>query len=89
MVGGAMVMEKRVSALVRPNPPQAASDCKTEPKRQNIYANKIKPLHQNMVGVRGFEPPTPSSRTRCATRLRYTPTWRFPASDARRRRGAL
>jgi hypothetical protein len=27
-----------------------------------------------MVGVRGFEPPTPSSRTRCATRLRYTPT---------------
>ena len=28
-----------------------------------------------MVGVRGFEPPTPSSRTRCATRLRYTPTF--------------
>ncbi len=27
-----------------------------------------------MVGVRGFEPPAPSSRTRCATRLRYTPT---------------
>src|SRR5690242_572587 len=27
-----------------------------------------------MVGVRGFEPPTPSSRTMCATRLRYTPT---------------
>ncbi len=26
-----------------------------------------------MVGVRGFEPPTPSSRTRCATRLRHTP----------------
>ncbi len=26
-----------------------------------------------LVGVRGFEPPTPSSRTRCATRLRYTP----------------
>ena len=29
-----------------------------------------------MVGVRGFEPPTPSSRTMCATRLRYTPTLR-------------
>src|ERR1700761_9350641 len=28
-----------------------------------------------LVGVRGFEPPTPSSRTMCATRLRYTPTW--------------
>ena len=30
-----------------------------------------------MVGVRGIEPPTPSSRTRCATRLRYTPTRRL------------
>jgi L-threonylcarbamoyladenylate synthase len=29
-----------------------------------------------MVGVAGFEPATPSSRTRCATRLRYTPTWK-------------
>ena len=27
-----------------------------------------------MVGVRGFEPPTPCSQSRCATRLRYTPT---------------
>jgi hypothetical protein len=35
-----------------------------------------------MVGVRGFEPPTPSSRTMCATRLRYTPTW--PHKTARR-----
>ena len=26
-----------------------------------------------LVGVRGFEPPTPSSRTKCATRLRHTP----------------
>ena len=26
-----------------------------------------------MVGVRGFEPPTPCSQSRCATRLRYTP----------------
>lgn len=26
-----------------------------------------------LVGVAGFEPATPSSRTRCATRLRYTP----------------
>ena len=29
-----------------------------------------------MVGVRGFEPPTPCSRSRCATRLRYAPTVR-------------
>ena len=27
-----------------------------------------------MVGVEGFEPPTLWSQTRCATKLRYTPT---------------
>ena len=27
-----------------------------------------------MVGMRRFELPTPSSRTKCATRLRYIPT---------------
>jgi hypothetical protein len=26
-----------------------------------------------MVGVRGLEPPTPASQTRCASQLRYTP----------------
>ena len=26
-----------------------------------------------LVGARGFEPPTPASRTRCATGLRYAP----------------
>ncbi len=29
---------------------------------------------KQMVGARGFEPPAPWSRTRCATRLRYAPT---------------
>ena len=29
-----------------------------------------------MVGARGFEPPTPRSRTVCATRLRYAPSIR-------------
>ncbi len=28
---------------------------------------------QMMVGVTGFEPATPCSRSKCATRLRYTP----------------
>ncbi len=42
------------------------------------------PHSQRMVGVAGFEPATPSSRTRCATRLRYTPAgW----SDVYRRPG--
>ena len=27
-----------------------------------------------LVGARGFEPPTPCAQGRCATRLRYTPT---------------
>ena len=27
-----------------------------------------------MVGVSGFEPPTPASRRRCSTKLSYTPT---------------
>ena len=26
-----------------------------------------------LVGVRGFEPPAPCSRSKCATELRYTP----------------
>ena len=30
-------------------------------------------MGRKLVGVAGFEPATPSSRTRCATRLRYTP----------------
>ena len=35
-----------------------------------------------MVGVRGFEPPAPASRTQCSTRLSYTPVPGLP-----RRRG--
>ena len=31
-------------------------------------------IREEVVGARGFEPPTPWSRTRCATRLRYAPT---------------
>jgi hypothetical protein len=36
-----------------------------------------------MVGERGFEPPTPWSRTRCSTRLSHSPT------GAGRRRNCL
>src|SRR5205085_6128121 len=31
-----------------------------------------------MVGARGFEPPTPRSRTECSTRLSHAPTKREP-----------
>jgi hypothetical protein len=29
----------------------------------------------DLVGARGFEPPTPCAQGRCATRLRYAPTF--------------
>ncbi len=35
--------------------------------------NSREPRNAKPVGARGFEPPTPWSRTRCATRLRYAP----------------
>src|SRR4029077_443288 len=31
-------------------------------------------IKERMVGERGFEPPTPWSRTRCSTRLSHSPT---------------
>ena len=37
-----------------------------------------------MVGVAGFEPATPSSRTRCSTRLSHTPINWWPAYSERR-----
>src|SRR6516165_3390815 len=37
----------------------------------------ISALFVELVGVAGFEPATPSSRTRCSTRLSHTPTARL------------
>ena len=33
----------------------------------------FRPFAEFLVGVRGFEPPAPASRTQCSTRLSYTP----------------
>src|SRR5579863_4247973 len=42
---------------------------------------------KRLVGERGFEPPTPWSRTRCSTRLSHSPTVRGAAgTDGRLRR---
>src|SRR6059036_3563383 len=41
-----------------------------------------------MVGASGFEPPTPWSRTRCATRLRYAPTVSQKKTDSMRPAGS-
>ena len=38
-----------------------------------------------MVGVQGFEPWTPCSQSRCATRLRYTPTELLFYTDSARK----
>src|SRR5262245_19399883 len=38
------------------------------------FTKRLNRLVKLMVGVAGFEPATPTSRTWCATRLRYTPT---------------
>src|ERR1700722_6387001 len=37
---------------------------------------KVSELLKILVGERGFEPPTPWSRTRCSTRLSHSPTRR-------------
>src|SRR5438128_4548056 len=51
------------------------------PSRDYLPAFEIR---REMVGVRGFEPPTPASRTQYSTRLSYTPTydWRTTEKDA-------
>ncbi len=45
-----------------------------------------KPLIE-LVGARGFEPPTPASRTRCATGLRYAPMYEKPSRSGQRDKG--
>ena len=38
---------------------------------------------KRLVGERGFEPPTPWSRTRCSTRLSHSPTYAGPPEELR------
>src|SRR6476469_124517 len=45
------------------------------PRNLGVYWEKL-------VGAGGFEPPTPCSQSRCATRLRYTPT-RWPTDRSK------
>src|ERR1700761_8739661 len=45
------------------------SACSGITPRQRVAAN----MAENLVGVRGFEPPAPASRKQCSTRLSYTP----------------
>ena len=43
-------------------------------EKQSVSQPVPEKVMSDMVGARGFEPPTPSSRTMCATRLRHAPT---------------
>ena len=38
-----------------------------------LQALQVFPFDQVLVGAEGFEPPTPCSQSRCATKLRYAP----------------
>ena len=43
-------------------------------RRRNPERSEGPLANDSMVGERGFEPPTPWSRTRCSTRLSHSPT---------------
>ena len=49
-------------------PPSSVLETEAQPLDQRDTL-----LEEALVGVRGFEPPTPCAQGRCATRLRYTP----------------
>ena len=56
--------------------------CETKP-RQFSKSHLVNPLI-SLVGVRGFEPPTPASRRQCSTKLSYTPTVRMRITERKR-----
>jgi hypothetical protein len=41
----------------------------------------VRNLLKLLVGARGFEPPTPCSQSRCATRLRHAPIFKHIVSN--------
>lgn len=53
------------------------------PKREGTYV--IDASAEILVGAKGFEPSTPWSQTRCATRLRHAPTKGAGMENARAR----
>ena len=48
-------------------------------RAERNYSSIFRSKKFKLVGVRGFEPPAPCSQSRCATRLRHTPSlFRLP-----------
>ena len=62
----------KVSDMPAHNGLQPCSDFRDRVRWPDVA---IREAWKRMVGARGFEPPTPWSRTRCATRLRYAPNF--------------
>ena len=54
---------------------------------QGPFSNEKRPLTWAKLGVAGFEPTTSSSRTKRATKLRYTPEMLGQSSRAEADRG--
>src|ERR1700733_2409553 len=67
---------RRVGPALQPRPRQFGGQLRHK-LRHNTAFSKKRPrckLRERLVGERGFEPPTPWSRTRCSTRLSHSPT---------------
>jgi hypothetical protein len=65
-------------------PDRGASSRKARFKTDRAPVKGRERLHnllKNLVGAGRFELPTPCSRSKCATRLRYAPPDRFVARD--------
>ena len=59
--------------LLRPDAHKMLNSSKRQ-KAKNPRAISLR-VFLNVVGERGFEPPTHWSQTSCATKLRYSPNW--------------
>ena len=64
--------------ICKPKLPQTGQDDRRKPCAARRSADLSKReqaerIERDVVGVRGFEPPTPASRTQYSTRLSYTP----------------
>ena len=74
---GQRVLTVASTSLRRPRPGQPIKE-EISPRMEFVpvprgAADQTPSLYE-LVGVRGFEPPTPASRRQCSTRLSYTPT---------------
>ncbi len=73
----AVASGRRKSGRRGSNPRHSAWKADALPTELHPPASPCRPS-RTVVGTRGFEPPTPCSQSRCATRLRHVPTAAHP-----------